>query len=43
MVSIERVAQDIVSSSITLNLAAEHAVLDKTLFRGNGLIRGSDP
>ena len=40
----ERAAQDIVSKTITLNLTSERAVLDKTLFRGNELIRGgSDP
>ena len=40
----ERAAQDIVSKTITLNLATARAVLDKTLFRGNELIRGgSDP
>ena len=40
----KRAAQDIVSKTITLNLTSERAVLDKTLFRGNELIRGgSDP
>ena len=42
--ALEGAALDIVSKTITLNLAAERAVLDKTLFPGNKLIRGgSDP
>ena len=39
-VTFERALQDIVSKTITLNLEAERAVLDKTLFRGSELIRG---